>query len=102
VFSEVNRRKRTTMGGIGALGRNARYSCSKMGMNSALTKWRVAYKGTGTREQAASGDAPVDLDLVRRSHRGTRESALRLPKGHDWGKGIIDQSDQRSMLRRQL
>ena len=26
VFSEVKRRKRTAMGGIGALGRNARYS----------------------------------------------------------------------------
>jgi hypothetical protein len=45
VFSEVKRRKRTVMGGIGALGRKARYSCSKMGTNSALTTSRVSLQG---------------------------------------------------------
>ncbi len=37
VFSEVKRRKRTAMGGIGALGRNARYSSWKTGTISADT-----------------------------------------------------------------
>lgn len=38
VFSEVNRRKRTAMGGIGARGRKTRYSSWKMAAKSALTK----------------------------------------------------------------
>jgi len=45
VFSEVYRRKRTTMGGIGALGRNARYSCSKMGTKSAATNMERSTSG---------------------------------------------------------
>src|SRR6185503_15431453 len=56
VFRDVKRRKRTAMEGIGARGRNARYSCSKIGMRSRVTKFEIStfksrYLGEGNREQ---------------------------------------------------
>jgi hypothetical protein len=45
VFSEVKRRKRTAMGGIGALGRNARYSSWKTETIPMDTLYRLQLAG---------------------------------------------------------
>jgi len=42
------------MGGIGALGRSARYCCSKMGTNSELTKDEASTELRGAREARPS------------------------------------------------
>src|SRR5580692_6405649 len=44
VFSEVKRRKRTAMGGIGARGRRTRYSSRKIGTKSTATKMEGSTK----------------------------------------------------------
>jgi hypothetical protein len=58
VFSEVKRRKRTAMGGIGALGRKARYSSRKIGTKSTATKMEVSIQGSEIRDRG-SGATPI-------------------------------------------
>jgi hypothetical protein len=56
VFSEVKRRKRTAMGGIGARGRNARYSSRKIGTKSTVTKMEGSIQGAGIRDQGSGNN----------------------------------------------
>src|SRR4029079_8305719 len=67
VFSDVKRRKRTAIGGIGARGRNARYSCSKIGMRSTVTKSEISIWGeqeTRRREPGTKGTRKLEDDAV--------------------------------------
>src|ERR1700691_2399075 len=52
VFSEVKRRKRTAIGGIGGCGRRARYSSWKIGTKSEGT---ARYRVAGNRDQGTGG-----------------------------------------------
>lgn len=66
VFSEVNRRNRTVIGGIGALGRRALYSCSKIRTKSTLTKMENSRKA-GTEGPRGRGSPYWPVALAARS-----------------------------------
>jgi len=59
VFSDVNRRKRTAIGGIGARGRKARYSCSKIEIRSTVTKFEISTCGTGGQERGSRSKGQI-------------------------------------------
>src|SRR3569833_3194683 len=73
VFRDVKRRKRTVMEGIGARGRNARYSCSKIGMRSRVTKFEISTfksKGRETEQGVKTKKALKHLREARKAHCG--------------------------------
>jgi hypothetical protein len=51
VFNEVNRRKLIAKGGMGARGRSARYSSSKIAVRSEATKFEISILETGKSDE---------------------------------------------------